>query len=477
MKMMDRAIDGYKNIVAGKYIGIFGNPIKHTLSPIIHDTISMSMNIDEKYIPFHIEDNLGEYVKLAYEEGILGLNITVPYKQDVMPYLVDIDKAAKEIGAVNTLVRVEGGYKGYNTDMPGLARAISSEGISLEGATVVMLGAGGAARAVAYMCLKYNASKVYIINRTVEKAKNIADELNGFFGVDKISALGIDEYDKVMDKESEYIIIQCTSIGLKKDDGLPLVSNDDFYKKASAGVDLIYNPAKTPFIKCLENYGIKAFNGLKMLLYQGVMAYELWNEVVVPEEIVDKVYYELEKKLYGEEAKGNNIVLVGYMGSGKTSVGKRIANEFGYKFIDTDEYIVKKENMTINEIFKTKGEEYFRNLETSVIKELIETTSNSVFSTGGGMPLRRENAMLLKKLGNVYFLRTSADNIYSRVKDSKDRPLLLCDDPKQRIIDMLEERTPKYAYAADYIIDTDGKNINEIMTIIGGIAHEEGAGE
>ena len=476
MKIMNRAIKGYCDIKAENYLGIFGNPIKHTLSPIIHDTISMAMEIDEKYIPFYIEDNLGEYVNLAFDEGILGLNITVPYKQDVMEFLVDIDEAAKGIGAVNTLVRTDNGYKGYNTDMQGLYMAMKSEGILLDNKKVVMLGAGGAARAVAFMCLKYGADKVYIINRTVEKAKQIADDMNSFFGGQKMFPVAVSDYKELINDKEKYIIIQCTSIGLKSGEGLPLIDDEDFYSKALAGVDLIYNPAKTPFIKCLEKKGIKAINGLKMLLFQGIMAYELWNNVKVDKDIADKVYYELEKKLYGESPKGNNIVLVGYMGSGKTSVGKYIAKQMGYKFIDTDEYIVKKECMSINDIFKEKGEEYFRNLETAVIRELIETTSDSVFSTGGGMPLRRENALLLKSLGNVYFLRTNADNIYSRVKDNKDRPLLLCEDPKQRIKDMLLERTPKYIYSADFIIDTDGKSVKEIAECIGGFFDGEGKG-
>ena len=147
MKMMKYAIEGYKDVKAKQYIGIFGNPIKHTMSPIIHNTISRQLCKDMRYIPFHITEDLGCAVKQAYDDGIVGLNITVPYKQQVMEHLVCIDDAAKVIGAVNTLVRVDGGYKGYNTDMPGLAKSLMAEGVSLDGASVIMLGAGGAARA------------------------------------------------------------------------------------------------------------------------------------------------------------------------------------------------------------------------------------------------------------------------------------------------------------------------------------------
>ena len=119
MEIMNFAIDGYKDVEAREYLGIFGNPIKHTLSPIIHNTISRRLCKDMRYIPFQITENLGDAVDMAYKDGVLGLNITVPYKQEVMEHLVDIDEAAKVIGAVNTLVHSNGGYKGYNTDMYG----------------------------------------------------------------------------------------------------------------------------------------------------------------------------------------------------------------------------------------------------------------------------------------------------------------------------------------------------------------------
>ena len=131
LKIMQKAVEDYKNIESKRYLGIFGNPIKHTLSPIIHDTISDELSLEERYIPFEIQDDLGRYVKEAFEDGIVGLNITVPYKEKVIPYLSDIDEDAKKIGAVNTLVRCENGYKGYNTDMEGLYKSIIEAGMNI----------------------------------------------------------------------------------------------------------------------------------------------------------------------------------------------------------------------------------------------------------------------------------------------------------------------------------------------------------
>ncbi len=485
------AIPGYKNIQSNKYIGIFGNPIKHTLSPIIHDTISRELGIDERYIPFHITEDLDEAVNMAFDEGILGLNITVPYKQEVMSHLVDIDEAARVIGAVNTLVRCENGYKGYNTDMPGLAKALSSENIELAGSKVIMLGAGGAARAVAYMCLVYGVKKVYIVNRTFDNAKIIADDMNQI-ACDRLSDDSICEPSSTIFTpisaskyasipKEDYIFIQCTSVGLHDEDELPLVSDEAFFDMAVAGVDLIYNPAKTTFLKLMDKLGKRNINGLKMLLYQGIMAYELWNEVTINEDLCDRVYMELYKAVYGvvensdsTEAicktdsieKKNNIVLIGYMGAGKSAVGENLARRLRWDFIDTDQYIVELENMTINEIFATKGEEYFRDLETQIIKAFTSKLSNTIISTGGGLPMREENRKILRMLGTVYYLKATPETTYKRVSGNNDRPLLAGDNMYEKICSMLEKRVPKYEACCHNVIETDVYLVDEVVDSI-----------
>ncbi|MBE5943564.1 MAG: shikimate kinase [Lachnospiraceae bacterium] len=170
----------------------------------------------------------------------------------------------------------------------------------------------------------------------------------------------------------------------------------------------------------------------------------------------------------------NNIVLIGFMGSGKSTVGKYIAKEHPsniagdktYNFIDTDEYIVQTQGMPITEIFATKGEEYFRELETKTLKYFKDNCKDTVFSTGGGMPLRTENAHVLKEIGVVVYLRATADTIYGRVKDDTGRPLLQVDDPYERICELLTEREAKYMAAADKIVDTDGKSLEDIVNYI-----------
>ena len=159
--------------------GLIGNPVRHTLSPLIHNSIAEMKGVNLVYVPFEVpKGGVKNAVRGANALGIKGLNVTVPYKSDVIDHLVEIDPLAEGIGAVNTLVRTEGGFKGYNTDMSGLYHAMQDEGIVLDGECVVILGAGGVARPVAYLCATKGADRVYVLNRTYEKAEAVAKEVN-----------------------------------------------------------------------------------------------------------------------------------------------------------------------------------------------------------------------------------------------------------------------------------------------------------
>ncbi|MCR5633139.1 MAG: shikimate dehydrogenase [Eubacterium sp.] len=443
-----------------KIIGVIGNPIEHTLSPVIHNTLCGLMGINAVYVPVHVESDIDVAVKGLSASGVYGLNVTVPYKQDVMKSLVSVDEEAAEIGAVNTLVRSAGGYKGYNTDMPGLKRAIESRHVKLEGKKAIIIGAGGAARAVCLMLIKSGVKAVYILNRSFEKAEDIVASLGKDYPSVELKALSLSKYKDI--PEDRYIMFQCTSIGLKEGDGL-LIDDDEFYSMAEYGYDLIYNPAVTPFITKLNSLGVKNDNGLIMLLYQGIIAFEMWFGVRVTHEMADTVYAELSKKLYGD-----NIVLVGYMGSGKTSVGNALAKDRNMDFIDLDEYIVEKEGRSINDIFTYESEEYFRNLESRVIADL-SNLSNTVISTGGGAVLRKENRDNLGKLGHVVYLKADVDTIVERVKGDDSRPLLQSESEEElrkRVSMMLDSRNPYYELFADQVIYTDRLTPSEIAEII-----------
>jgi len=279
-----------------KVCGLIGNPVAHSISPLIHNNLAEFENIDLAYVTFKVESGkVAQAVKGAYELDIFGLNVTVPHKNEVIDSLVDIDPLAKNIGAVNTLVRVKGGFKGYNTDIFGLQRQLNDANIELAGNDVIILGAGGAARAIVFLCAKEGAKSIYILNRTLEKAQQLANEVNAVLHINAVIAMQIEDYNNLPDKQ--FITIQTTSVGLHPNENCAPIENPDFYDKVSVGVDIIYNPTKTKFMKLVENKGKIAYNGLKMLLYQGVCAFELWNEIKVSEAVVVQVYEQMKKEL------------------------------------------------------------------------------------------------------------------------------------------------------------------------------------
>ena len=473
-----------------KLLGVIGDPIEHTLSPVIHNTLSELLGINAVYMPIHVRKaenvpgasdrndidnankasdsepmctNIENAIKGAASMSFSGLNITVPYKTDVINSLVDIDDTARKIGAVNTLVPVEGGFKGYNTDMPGLYRALSKQGVNLENKEAVVIGAGGAARAVCMMLVTFGAAKVYLVNRSIEKAEEVA-KLS-----DKIIPLKLSDYKTIPD--GKYIMLQCTSLGLKEGDGL-VINDDDFYKMTEFGYDLIYNPPETPFIKKMKQLNVPYDNGLSMLLYQAVIAYEYWFDLSVSEEVVEEVRKKLSCAVYGDLsiAVKKNIVLTGYMGSGKSTVGKRLAEKLGMSFIDTDEEIVRREGRSINEIFSDVGEEGFRKIETEVLSSLAKenaiNTEGTVFATGGGIVTRKENMSLLKELGKVFYLKADEETTFNRVKDDSSRPLLSSESLEElrlKIRNMLRERKGYYELTADIIINTSGRTVEDIV--------------
>lgn len=286
------SINGYT-----RTCGLIGNPVEHTMSPAIHNTLAEAMGENLVYVPFRVPEGFVEdAVKGAYALNLLGCNVTVPYKSDVISHLKDIDSLAAQIGAVNTLVRMDGGFKGYNTDMPGLYRAMCEDGVKIKGETVLILGAGGVARAVAVLLAQKEAARIIICNRTLERAQNIADEVNGIVGRKLVEALALADYRNLPEGES-YLAIQATNVGMFPKVDEAVVEDEAFYKKIHTGYDLIFNPAETKFMRLVKANGGKAYNGLKMLLYQGVIAYELWTGTKVDDKLSEKAYDAMKKAM------------------------------------------------------------------------------------------------------------------------------------------------------------------------------------
>lgn len=263
----------------GKVCGVIANPVEHSMSPLMQNFYAEQTGVDFAYVPFKVlEEDVETAVKGAYALNVTGLNVTVPHKQRVMPYLLEIDEDARVIGAVNTLVRIEGGYKGYNTDAKGLLRAMQEENIDIKNQDCILIGAGGAAKAAAYVLVKEGANVVYILNRNQERARMLAEEINGQFGKVVLHDMALSDYKQL--PKSSYLVIQSTSVGMFPEVDQAPIEDPAFYQMIHTGVDIIYTPMETRFMKHVRAAGGRTMNGLTMLLYQGIEAFEKWNQDV-----------------------------------------------------------------------------------------------------------------------------------------------------------------------------------------------------
>ena len=274
---------------------LIGNPVGHSISPLIHNTLAQKMGINMAYTAFCVDnDKVADAIKGAVALKILGMNVTVPHKCTVIDSLCDIDPLAEKIGAVNTLVWAGKGYKGYNTDIIGLKRELDEENVMIKDSEVIILGAGGASKAITYLCADMGAKKIWLLNRTIGNAVNIANEVNSHFN-NVVTPMNLDDYHSI--PMGKYPIIQTTSVGLYPDCDKAPIESEDFYDRCLVGVDIIFNPAETKFMKMCKKHGVGAHNGLKMLLYQGIAAFELWNNVKVPDRLAKEVLSLMEKEM------------------------------------------------------------------------------------------------------------------------------------------------------------------------------------
>lgn len=287
---------------SSRVCGIIADPVVHSMSPLIQNFYGTETGVDFAYVPFQVtKEDVKAALEGAYALHIAGLNVTVPHKQRVMAYLKEIDEDARAIGAVNTLVRMEDGYKGYNTDASGLKRAMSEEGIEIRGQSCILIGAGGAAKAAAYVLAQEGAGSVCILNRNAENARILAGEMNDRFGRELMEGMGLEGYKKLPRTRHSYLAVQATSVGMyhpmpaKGDSGGRFfgdeapIGDEEFYELIHTGVDVIYTPLETKFMAKVAAAGGRTMNGLTMLLYQGIEAFEKWNpKVTVSKDTVEK---------------------------------------------------------------------------------------------------------------------------------------------------------------------------------------------
>ncbi len=264
-----------------KPYGIIGNPIEHSFSPVLQNTILQKMGFNGVYVPFRVDEkDMQKAVEGLYALGFEGLNVTVPHKISVMNYLCCIDDTAEKVGAVNTLKRTENGFKGYNTDILGLKKSFYINKIDVKGKKTMLIGAGGAANSAAVLLSQLGAEKIVFVNRTNEKAEALRKHISSFYSgeTDVIS------FDDMYTYEKPDIVINATSVGMGEGVWESPVKESGFFKDINAVFDVIYIPWETKFLNDAKKYGCKCVNGFDMLIYQGIASYEIWHDISVSDE-------------------------------------------------------------------------------------------------------------------------------------------------------------------------------------------------
>lgn len=274
-------------MITGKtnVVGVIGDPVEHSLSPIMHNAAFNHLNLDYVYVAFHVKRGMAKRATEAMKTfNIRGLNVTIPHKVDILDYIDKVDETAKLIGAVNTLKLEDGKIWGFNTDGLGCVRALE-EVTTLEGKNIIILGAGGASRAIAFQLVSSNIGGLHILNRTPENAKRIAEDIKNKLGT-RVFAGGL-EYLKEKIKDAD-ILINTTPVGMYPDaDARPLATADILHENLIVK-DLVYNPPKTRLLREAEKAGARTISGIRMLVYQGAESFKIWTGKEAPTGIMEK---------------------------------------------------------------------------------------------------------------------------------------------------------------------------------------------
>ena len=394
--------------------GLIGEHLGHSFSAVIHGQIGREPYELLELAPQELETFLRD-------REFRGINVTIPYKQAVIPCLDEVSETAREIGAVNTIVNREGRLVGDNTDLEGITKLILRVCPDLKGRKTLVLGTGGTSRTAVYAARRLGADPVIRVSRTArEGAVSYADALR--------------------DHRDAEIIINTTPCGMYPNSGEAPLELEGFDRLAGV-VDVIYNPLRTKLVLEARRRGIPAEGGLYMLVAQAVRAAEIFRNTEYPAEMTERIYRSLLREK-------ENIVLTGMPGSGKSVVSAALEEITGRPAVDTDRLIVEKAGMEIPEIFRRFGEKHFRDLESEVIRELAPD-GGRIISTGGGAVLRAENVEALRMNGRLFLLDRPLDELLP----TDDRPLA---DSREKIERLYRERTPVYRASADEVVPVAG---------------------
>lgn len=397
--------------------GLLGRKLGHSYSPQIHAMLG-----DYRYRLLEVEpEDLEDFLR---RESFHGLNVTIPYKKAVIPFLAELSPTARKLGAINTIVRrPDGSLIGHNTDYAGFRSMALRSGLSFPGKKVLVLGTGGASNTV----------------------KAVLEEL-GTHPV-CISRSGENNYGNLSRHDDASIIVNATPVGMYpavEDAPLSL----DGFKRLEGVLDVIYNPARTRLLLEAERRGLVTDNGLWMLVAQAKESAEWFSGSAIPEERIGEVYRALRGQM-------ENLILIGMPGSGKTTVGTALAKRLGKQFRDADGVLEEAYGRKIQDIIRNDGEPVFRDMETKILADLGKE-SGLVIATGGGCVTREENYPLLHRNGVIFRLKRDVDKL-----PTQGRPL----SQAGSLPEMEKRREPMYSRFADYSADNNG-SLEAVLTQI-----------
>ncbi len=397
--------------------GLLGRKLGHSYSPAIHAQLG-----SYSYSLFEVEpEELADFLKNG---DFTGLNVTMPYKKAVIPYLDAISETAQRLGAVNTIVKQNGRLVGHNTDYFGFTYLLRQSGLAVSGKKALVLGSGGASQ-VACAVLREMGARVIVISRS-----------------------GENHYQNLQLHNDAELLVNTTPAGMYPHNGDTLLDLAQF-PHLSGVVDVIYNPRRTALLMQAEALGIPGFGGLPMLVAQAWEASQWFTGTSLPEDSIKTVAAALNNAT-------ENIIFIGMPGCGKSAVGALVAQKLGKPFLDADKVLEKKAGMSIPEIFERFGEAYFRNLETQTLEELGKQ-SGLVIACGGGAVTRTENYPLLHQNGRILWLQRPVGLL-----PTDGRPLSRNTDLQQ----LYEARHPMYAAFADCIINNSGQICETVKNVL-----------
>lgn len=398
--------------------GLLGRTLSHSYSPQIHSLLG-----DYSYVLYEKEsEEIGEFLKHG---SFTGINVTIPYKKDVIPYLDELSPVAQKMGSVNTIVRrKDGTLFGHNTDCFGFSSMVKKSGLSVAGKKVLVLGSGGAS-STAVEVLKELGAKAIVISRR-----------------------GENNYDNLSLHADASVIVNATPVGMYPGNGVSPV-NLDLFPQLEGVLDLIYNPARTKLLLDAQERNLVAENGLWMLVAQAKEASEYFTGYKLSDDLIAKIHQKLSHQM-------QNLILVGMPGCGKSTIGHLLAERTGRQFVDADEEIIRMAGKSIPDIFAEDGEDVFRQWETEALEQLGKQ-SGLVIATGGGCVTKERNYPLLHQNGTIVWLKRNLDLL-----PTDGRPL----SHKERMQEMYAYRAPLYAAFADITVDNTDVPTHTVDTMM-----------